>query len=190
MNEIEQKLRSQLPPFIRDLVNLNDGIMLAGGSIRSHLFSQYVKDYDFFFRDNQSLGDFLSYCMVRNIKLIAQTQYTSTFLSESGLKIQAVYKKFYDSPETLMNDFDFYNICSVYNKADGLVSPVEFYNSNESLIVSVKCITKPIDSLKRLGAYMARGYNIDEAYDYILSLLSTKDKNILLGTSYYDEDSI
>lgn len=190
MNEIEQKLKPQLPVPVGDLVNLNDGIMLAGGSIRGHLFSQYIKDYDFFFRDSQSLGDFLSYCMVRGVKLISQTHYTSTFLTEDEVKIQAVYKKFYDSPKTLINDFDFHNICCVYNKADGLIAPLDFYNSNESLTVSVNCITKPIDSLKRLGAYIAKGYNVDEAYDYILSLLSTKDKNILLGTSYYDEDSI
>lgn len=161
---------------------LKGGGVLAGGAIRDFALGQSPKDFDIFFLNILDLDETRR---IIGLRPVMATHYTETYIIEGKL-IQLIFKKFYESPEKIINDFDF-NAIRGYMTKDGYFISEEMIIDLENKALSINLITKPIKSLERLVKYVRQDYDVKEAYDYIVSLLATKSHLVMLNGSYYED---
>jgi hypothetical protein len=170
-------------PIIKQLLEI-DGVVLAGGALRDQIKGEQIaKDYDFFFTKpgaEQQAREILG-------KSFIYTRYTATFivnnhshlplgLSHSNpnlndLEIQLVFKKIYESPQEIIDQFDF-RVCQFAADKNGVYFNPEAYDDLDSKRLVANNITKPIDSLNRLVKYAKKGYDVNEAYQKVVEVLA------------------
>lgn len=168
------------------------GAVLTGGACRDILIGVEPKDYDLFFLNKQSLHDTLDLMLSKGWKTTDSKFYTIT-LEKNGLKVQLVFKDFFEKPEDVYRDFDYVNVMAcVYSQDEGLTLKESFHpdfkECNEDKVVKINVITKTLASFKRLCPYMKKGYDVEEAYDYIVSLFESRkdEKGVLMLAEFYE----
>lgn len=162
---------------------LETGAVLAGGSLRDLLNKKEPKDYDLFFCSEESLKN-ARIELLNKGELIAATIYTETYTYQSKM-IQLVFKKIYGTPESIINDFDF-NICRAFRTSEKTFYSIEMMSDMGTNEVTVNVITKPIDSLRRLGKYVREGFDVTNSYHYILDVMKDKSPAIILNSAFYE----
>lgn len=178
-SEFNKVIDEAIPTHIKELLQRNNDIFLCGGSLRSLYLGELPNDYDLFFTNEDGYKKALEHYRFYQK---SDNGYVTTI---PELKTQLIYKKFFETPEHIIDSFDYCNICAAYNYNTGLFLNDEFMSSNDNKEVRVNVITNTLSSLKRLGRYIIGGYEVKGAYDYIVSVM--QDKGIVCVMSEYYE---
>lgn len=145
------------------------GPWLAGGAVRRTLLGTSLaeSDYDFFFRTQQQYDDFCEWMIDIHALKIAETPLQTTwtvFADEpaSGqlpLKVQAIRVAFYESPEALLDTFDF-TICQlVYDGTDLICGEYALWDLGRKLLVPHR-VSFGVATLRRIIKYTKQGFYI------------------------------
>lgn len=175
--------------FLAELLQI-DGVVLAGGAIRDTLSDTEPKDYDIFFTlaANREIVESL---LQKHMELSTETHYTKTYKTDTNqaydqfITVQIIFKTAYIDKQAIINDFDFTNTMFAIDK-NGFAIGEESLGDIVDNKVGINVITKPLSSLNRLVKYVRMGYDVQEAYDYIVSLLVQHNPKIILNASFYD----
>lgn len=142
---------------------VNSKIWLAGGAIRRTIMGQSLEraDLDFFFENQDAFNDFHSTMISgecnENTKVIEKQNnwtYKNSFL---GYDVQAICFQYYDSPDSLINEFD-YTICQFATDGDWVwTGDMSLWDSARKRLRPNK-ITMPVASLRRLLKYTNQGF--------------------------------
>jgi hypothetical protein len=176
-------------PIFSILVQTN--AILAGGAIRDLFLSEEPKDYDFFFLSKQDLQDAISFMISNGWKAVDSRFYTITF-SRDEFVVQFVFKTFFEKEEDIYKDFDFVNVMASLSLDFGGNQKIschpDFQQVNLDKVVKINVITKVFESFKRLRPYLKKGFCVDEAYDYIVSLFDSRkgEKGVLMLSEFYE----
>jgi hypothetical protein len=108
MNDCLETIKSYVPPIIRHILKLRPGeIYLAGGSIRSIFDHTPIADYDLFFKNEEAAVEAFHFACNKMPLAVTTDSPWSRNIVGFGVPIQFIIKKFFDSPEELIRQFDF-----------------------------------------------------------------------------------
>lgn len=175
--------------FLAELLQI-DGVVLAGGAIRDAISDTEPKDYDIFFTNIIALDQAIIF-IEKHMELSAGTHYTKTYKTDTNqlydkfITVQIVFKNFYADRQAIINSFDFTNTMFAIDKTGFAIGEKTLGDIVDNK-VGINVITKPLSSLNRLVKYVRMGYDVQEAYDYIVSLLVQHNPQIILNASFYD----
>lgn len=137
--------------------SLPEGVFLAGGAVRRMIMGETTSpDYDFFFSSLDALDNFQIFIISREFEETGKNDRCITY-EKDNIKIQLIYFSYFDSPEDLLNSFD-YTICQF------VISNRTLHTGNFSLWdlgrkrLVVNKITFPVASLRRLLKYTNQGF--------------------------------
>ena len=175
---------NSVPPFILTILEQNEDCFLAGGAIRD-LFSRErpPKDYDFFFLNTDAAASFNWWIMSRVESVKVSGLVLTAKINE--LTIQSIGSRNYETPESIKSDFDFKNVCGYMTKDHVCTEMLE--DAEKTKTAQVNVIKKPVKELRRLAKYRYKGYECEEAYKYIVSLMDASDPTTIMLTDFYDD---
>lgn len=178
MNDITLEM---LPSEVQTLLQI-DGVVLAGGAIRDLIKGAKPKDYDLFFTSREAADEVNKWL----IESCADTVGNGSTLTArfDTLVVQSIYRNVYESPWKLIADFDFKNVCGFMTRTEGHFREIK--KAEETGEVVVNCIQKPLKELRRLAKYQQKGYQCDDAFRYIVDVMSDKGAGIILMSDFYD----
>jgi hypothetical protein len=147
---------------LSDLPSLSaDGPWLAGGAIRRTLINMDLEsDFDFFFKDIEQLTKFRRDIKSNGAKLINENEHAETYMKRIGGKdrlIQLVKMDFYESPETLLDSFDFSITQLAYDGTDLFFGKYTLWDLPRKKLTLHK-LTYGVASMRRLIKYTQQGF--------------------------------
>lgn len=173
-----------------------DGVYLAGGLLRT-LFSDVDEldpnftDVDLFFRDGEALQRakqfmfgtcYHSYFICPEGKL---TSYVYLDGEEPKWKVQFITLTFYDSPEEVIESFDF-TVTGFATDGETLFMLDTAIEDTLSRHLKWNKLTYPASSLRRMMKYARKGYWMEQAdYQWFVSMLWEHNPEILDETIVY-----
>lgn len=189
-------LYDYFPIWFEDLCEI-DGVYLAGGSLRNFLGGDdVIQDIDLFFRDKEALekamkimgmhsgsddgcwyeafrcpaGELITYKSV-----IDKTDEDKTPEDyKNQRKVQFITKSFYESPEQLINTFDFIPTCAcIYGGV--LYTHPDWVRHVKKRKLGLHFVSYPVATLNRLLKYSYKGYHIPS--DTLLGLVIQINEN-------------
>lgn len=169
VNDIEfhnrkiRKIIKNLPPL-----NLITGPWVGGGAARRLLSGEkFVADIDIFFSSKEQEDEyrekFIQDWQSAFSKNPHETQYSSTYFvtildQDNPIKIQLIKRRYYDSIESIIEDFDF-PVARVYTDGDNIILPQEALDDLNTQTLRLSGRNWNVkNSLKRLIKYTAYGY--------------------------------
>jgi len=129
--------------------------ILAGGCLRDYLVNEKIKDIDVFPK-NQAGQDFIISKLKEKGKLMSENARLSNY-TVNGKWFQVVKGQFYDSPEALINNFD-YTICCIGYDGKDLSTHENFFEDLACKRLRTNTLTFPLSSLERIQKYIKKGY--------------------------------
>ena len=139
-----------------------DGVWLAGGAVRRTISGASLdSDYDFFFRDADTLEKWSS-LLPSNFAPVRETehhkQWRGTIDGVDGpIDVQAIRFKYYASVEEVIDSFD-YTICMVAVSGDDLVTTPEALWDLGRKRLAIHRVTYPVSTMRRMLKYTGQGY--------------------------------
>lgn len=151
-----------------NLLNLaNDGIYLAGGSLRSIFDKTSVDDYDFFFENPSIVSYAKKYLKEAGYDLVFECTAGELFTyKKNDIKVQLVCKRYYDNVLDLMYTFDF-TVCHFALHNGNLFFTKNAIKAAREKRIEINSITYPIASLRRLQKYIQKGYTINNKESFL-----------------------
>lgn len=142
----------------KPLLEINDGIWIAGGAIRQWFVgNEKSTDIDVFGKTQESLDTFVT----NNLKGCRLLTYRENLRSYDykGTMVQIITYDFYENVEALLDSFDF-NVCQFAYDGKEVYSTVSAITSVLRNHLGVHKITPPLvaDSLRRAFKYQEKGY--------------------------------
>jgi hypothetical protein len=154
---------------------------IAGGTITSLFCNRDINDIDIYFRNEQSLIDFICDVWDDNQYVIAHTK-KATLIKYGNVDIQLIHFGYFDSTQSIFDTFD-YTVCmGAFDFAtEEFTLHDDFLQHNSQRILKFnKSTAFPIVSLLRVQKYRDKGYTISKP-EYIRIALACMNLNI---TSY------
>jgi len=148
-------------------LDIHDGPWLAGGSVRKMMNREVMShsDWDIFFKDNTQfalLSSKLRACREGSIIFSSNNAETFSFNVGHEVHIQLIKRKFYNSVEDLLDDFDF-GICKYATDGYKLkVGETTFADENNKTITCEPDKISRAGFIKRLIKYISYGYTPDK----------------------------
>lgn len=128
--------------------------IMAGGVFSSLLVDRTVKDIDIFTDEPIKLINFLQ---DKGLKILRENEWVCNFQFKKYI-VQVIKKYTYNSPEAVIDSFDFTIVACAY--AGGkLVYNERFFVDNAQMRCVVHNLPKPLSSMQRLTKYCSRGYS-------------------------------
>ena len=151
--------------------------IVAGGSITSLFCNREINDIDMYFRSKKDLSDFL-YNEMNGNWVISHTDKAILF-KYNGIKIQAIYFKFFETAEDIFNTFDFTVCMGAFDfNTEKFVLHKDFLKHNVSKMLQFNSNTAyPIVSALRINKYLGKGYYISKA-EYLRVMLTILNSHI------------
>lgn len=133
----------------------------AGGSIRSMMLDEDVKDYDIFLRSDKLVDK------IRNSEGLAFVSNNAVCVYMNGMQIQII-TNFTSEPIDMINEFDFtMNKNFYYPHKDEFVVIDEPAIMSKRLVINKTCRNK-LGTLARTTKFVNRGYQIPSKTDMIM----------------------
>lgn len=130
-----------------------DGPWIAGGSVRRVLSSSKEShDYDFFFRNEEQLKKTVS--QIKG-ELVKENKFNTLY--NCGDKVQLIIHNFFDSPEELIESFDF-TICQFAFDGKNLYHGVFSLWDLGRKRLAINKITYATSTVRRLLKYCSQGF--------------------------------
>lgn len=138
-----------------------EGIWIAGGAIRRTLAGDLLtSDFDFFFKNEDKLNEFRKQLFEKGAKVIGENQHQETYTIEIGSKqriIQLVKIGYYDSPEAVLDSFDFTITQFLYDGEDLFCGDYSLWDLARKRLALHK-LTYGVATMRRLIKYTNQGY--------------------------------
>lgn len=174
-------LYEYFPIWFEDLCEIK-GVYLAGGSLRNLLGgNDVIADIDIFFANQQALENAESImkkcdgsdprCWYEAFRCPAGELITYKSAVDkpdedkieedykNQAKVQFITKSFYDSPEQLINSFDFIPTCAcLYN--DVLYTHPDWVRHVKKKTLGLNFVSYPVATLSRMMKYSYKGYHV------------------------------
>lgn len=137
------------------------GPWLAGGAIRRTLIGMELEsDFDFFFKDADQLVKFRKDIKSSGAKLINENEHAETYMKRIGSKdrlIQLVKMDFYETPEILLDSFDFSITQLAFDGTDLIFGKYTLWDLPRKKLTLHK-LTYGVASMRRLIKYTQQGF--------------------------------
>lgn len=127
---------------------------IAGGSMRSFLTGDRVKDIDIFSADPQNTLD--AFKADTRFSKSVENEFIAHFYKDN-LRYEVIKKYPFESQRQTIENFDFTIICAAWGP-EGLTVDDRFYVDNAQKRLVVKSLPKPLSSMKRALKYAHKGY--------------------------------
>lgn len=134
----------------------------AGGAIRRTLIKQPLdSDFDFFFRDAEHLAAWEA-GLPSSLSLVRETEHHKHWRGPVGdsalpIDVQAIRFRFYDSPEAVIDSFDYTITQFAFDGKDLITTPVALWDLGRKRLAIHK-ITYPVATMRRLLKYTRQGF--------------------------------
>lgn len=184
-------------PIWFDEMSKVEGIYLAGGCLRNLLGGDdVIQDIDLFFRDKEALEKAMKImkdydgrdegCWYEAFRCPAGELITYKSVIDkpdedktpedykNRCKVQFITKSFYESPEQLINTFDFIPTCAcLYN--DVLYTHPDWVRHVKKRTLGLHFVSYPVATLSRMLKYSKKGYHV--APDMLLDMVLQINEN-------------
>lgn len=161
---------SRLPRDVQDVLNapVYRGVMLGGGFIRETIAGNPVKDIDLFVPHKEMACDIANHLKAGRAgeSRVHITDNAVTLLTQGRIPVQIITRWVFDSPEALLESFDFTVCRAVISNVGGVISGTVDNNFYCDLAARRLVYTYPNreeapgGSMMRVRKFLSRGYNI------------------------------
>lgn len=139
-------------------LSLEDGPWLAGGAVREYITNSIVKDFDFFFKNQEQFDNFKTHLFNIGYEVKYENEHNITmFCAETKYLIQLIKIKFFDTAEEVLDSFDF-TICQFLTDGKKIMYPpfsmIDLFRKR----LVVHKINYGVSTLKRIIKYTKKGY--------------------------------
>lgn len=139
-----------------------EGSWLAGGAIRRTLIGMPLdSDFDFFFKDENSMAVFNSNIVdVLGFKVTKETEHHTQYEGKVGEKdyiVQAIKFQFYDDPAQCIASFD-YTISQFILDGNSLITTPESLWDLSRKRLAINKVTYPVSTMRRMIKYSNQGF--------------------------------
>lgn len=154
---------SDVIPCLEDV-----GAYLAGGAVTSVMTNREVNDLDLYFKDEKSFTAFITLWLAGELGFTQVVSVTDKSLTlhdtTNGILVQAVYYKWFPTPEDVFKDFDFTINMGLLDLSNSEFHFHEnFFKHNSQRYIDVNTNTAyPIITALRLEKYSKRGYTVSK----------------------------
>lgn len=134
----------------------------AGGAIRRTLIKQPLdSDFDFFFRDAEHLAAWEA-GLPSSLSLVRETEHHKHWRGPVGgsalpIDVQAIRFRFYDSPEAVIDSFDYTITQFAFDGTNLITTPTALWDLGRKRLAIHK-ITYPVATMRRLLKYTHQGF--------------------------------
>lgn len=175
---------------VLDYVEKTQGVVLAGGSLRTLLcLSDTIVDYDLFFTSEDARDKTVAYFTGLNdceSTFICPKKELYSFVLNKKIKIQLITKEIYLNEMALIDSFDI-NACRCAWNGTDLTYAEDFVNDVMCKRITFNKITYPVATIKRVEKYIRKGYYMNkESRLHLVNLLSDKTWNDTEKVFYID----
>lgn len=152
--------------FMNDSGKKN-GVILAGGSMRSVIDGSDIVDFDFFFTGQLSLDMMKSFLYEEGYKNTFSCpkgelfSFVIPYDTDSFIKVQLIAKRFYSGPIDLLDSFDFTACLFAWDGTDFYTS-VRAVRDVKKKYLRLWSLTYPTATINRMYKYRAKGYYIGD----------------------------
>lgn len=158
---VKNKIKELLGNFFQPLKDAK--AIIAGGCLTSLYSNKEINDIDIYFRSREELKTVLTGVLDDSDEWI--TFYTKKSVSlalNNGTKVQLINYSYFDTPQSVFNDFDFTCCMCAYDLAtDEIVMDPRFIYDLAKRVLMFNGGTKfPIKSLSRVDKYQKKGFTI------------------------------
>lgn len=135
----------------------NGGVWLAGGALRRTVIGQPLdSDLDVFFKNATAFKD-LRYYYEQVVGLEPKDKQNNVTFNVNGYKVQLIHNRYWETPEQVIDDFDFTN-CQLITDLDSVwVGDYTMYDIAR-MRLRIHKIVNPITSTRRLIKYCKQGF--------------------------------
>lgn len=152
----------ELLDVLEELPDLSkEGPWLAGGALRRTLIGMELEsDFDFFFRDAKQLAKFKKDLKELGANLTSENDHAETFMLKVCGKdrvIQLIKMDFYESPEEVIDSFDFTITQLAYDGTDIYFGPYTLWDLPRKRLALHK-LTYGVATMRRLIKYTDQGF--------------------------------
>ena len=134
----------------------------AGGAIRRTLINQPLdSDFDFFFRDAEHLATW-EVGLPSSLSLVRETEHHKHWRGTVGdsalpIDVQAIRFRFYDSPEAVIDSFDYTITQFAFDGTNLITTPTALWDLGRKRLAIHK-VTYPVATMRRLLKYTRQGF--------------------------------
>lgn len=148
------KVLEELPP-------LTDGVWIAGGAIRRTLIGDLLtSDFDFFFRDKETLDTYRKSLFDKGAKETRKTDHQETYtitIAEKPRIIQLIKINFYVDIESVLDSFDFTISQFAYDGTNLICGEYSLWDLSRHRLALHK-LTYGVATMRRLIKYTNQGF--------------------------------
>ncbi|AZV43612.1 hypothetical protein BAOM_3003 [Peribacillus asahii] len=156
--------------------------IIAGGTVTSLFNNKDINDIDVYFRDEDSLINFLSDVWSSSCWIVSNTNKATQFMykkKDKEVNVQLIHFKYFNAAEDIFDTFD-YTVCmGAYDfTTEEFILHPDFLKHNSQRILKFNSETAfPIVSLLRVQKYEKKGYVISKP-EFIRIILTCMNLNI------------
>ncbi|MGG0793772.1 hypothetical protein ABE137_07170 [Brevibacillus laterosporus] len=157
---------------------------IAGGTITSLFCNRDINDLDVYFRNEESMIDFLESLWDETDTYVVSLTKKSILLLKNSLHIQLIHDRVYESPKEIFKAFDFTVCMGCYDfDTDSFILHEDFLRHNAQRQLTFNPDTLyPVVSALRVQKYEDKGYEISKT-EFLKIMLSC----MKLEINSYDE---
>ncbi|MED1665701.1 hypothetical protein [Brevibacillus laterosporus] len=157
---------------------------IAGGTITSLFCNREINDLDVYFRNEESMIDFLESLWDETGTYVVSLTKKSILLLKNSLQIQLIHDRMYESPKEIFKAFDFTVCMGCYDfDTDSFILHEDFLRHNAQRQLTFNPDTLyPVVSALRVQKYEDKGYEISKT-EFLKIMLSC----MKLEINSYDE---
>lgn len=159
INKLKTSRLDKIQPFL-DLGILQNGVVLAGGALRTLLVNDEIKDFDIFFSDANKIAATREKLLEAGFELIFSCPLDLLFTYRKGnMIVQLITEREYKDCQELIDSFDI-NACRFATDGEFL------YTSREAIIdvlknrISLFKINYPLATFRRIVKYHKKGFKL------------------------------
>jgi len=140
---------------------IGDGVVLAGGALRSLIDATDIQDYDLFFLDLKKVDTVKEYLVSKGwkLKFSCPKGELFTYMNEEKVKVQLITKKEYKDCNELIQSFDITACCCAYDGEKFYKSKRFIFDSINKLI-NIQAVEYPVATMRRICKYVSKGYKL------------------------------
>lgn len=151
----------ELYKILDDLPLSPDGIWLAGGALRRTLLNSPLdSDFDFFFSGAEKLTEFRNSILEKGASKLGESEHVENYnlnVNDKNIIIQLVKINFYESPEAVIDTFDFTITQLAYDGSDLIVGEYTLWDLARKKLALHK-LTYGVSTMRRLLKYTKQGF--------------------------------
>lgn len=151
----------KLNPFIKRLVKSTEGLVLAGGALRTFIDpNENIEDYDLFVLDTNIIQSLHETLVENGYKNVFKCPEGKLYTYKKGdIKVQIVNNRPYKGCEDLINSFDITACCAAWDGVN-IFKHRRFVSDVLNKNIHINTVEYPKATLNRIIKYTTKGYKL------------------------------